>query len=78
MTRPNIDPASLVSGMEGWDAVLRDIVAALVSTPLPVPRYAEVAALPAAGSYDGCLACVEDTGELYFSKGGSWELVIRP
>lgn len=75
MTRPLIDPSALISGSEAWDALLRDILAAVATTPFPVPQYANLASLPAAGSYDRCLACVVDTEKLYFSKGGSWHEV---
>lgn len=78
MTRPNIDPAALISGSEAWDALLRDILGALAVTPFPVPQYADLGSLPAAGSYDRCLACVLDTEKLYFSKGGSWHEVTVP
>jgi len=57
MTRPLIDPSALISGSEAWDALLRDILAAVATTPFPVPQYANLASLPAAGSYDRCLAC---------------------
>lgn len=75
MTRPNIDPTDLVSGMEGWDALLRDILTALAAAPLPPVAYANLAAFPAAGSYDGCLAVATDTGKLHFSKAGTWREV---
>lgn len=75
MTRPILTPADLVSGMEGWDAFLRDILAAIVAAPLPVVAYANLAAFPAAGSYDGCLALATDTGKLHFSKAGTWREV---
>lgn len=75
MTRPNIDPTSLVSGMEAWDAVLRDMLTALSKAPFPVAEYANLAALPAAGSYDRCMATTIDTSKLYFSSGGTWREV---
>lgn len=78
MTRPVIDPATLISGQQGWDAVLRDLLAAIAVNPFPVPQFANLAALPAAGSYDRCLATTIDTEKLYFSKGGTWHEVTVP
>jgi hypothetical protein len=75
MTRPLIDPTQLVSGMEAWDALLRDILSVLAVTPSPVPRYSSSSAFPSAGDYDGCLVVAEDTGNLHFSKGGVWTTV---
>lgn len=75
MTRPTITPADLVSGMESWDALLRDILAAISVTPTPVPEYADFASLPDAASYDRCLVTTADDDALYFSKGGVWEEV---
>lgn len=77
MTRPSIDPAALISGQQGWDAPLRDALTGIVVNPFPVPEFANFAALPAAGSYDRCLAC-DVAGNLYFSKGGTWHTVTVP
>lgn len=79
MTRPTIDPATLVTHSEGWDALLRDIVTALAVTPLPVPQFANSGALPDAGSYDRCLATTISDGKLWFSKSATWkEVTITP
>lgn len=75
MTRPTIDPTSLVSNMQGWDALLRDILNALATTPLPVPQVADFASLPAAGSYDRCICATIDTNKLWFSDGTAWKEV---
>jgi hypothetical protein len=75
MTRHNIDPTVFVSGIEAWDALLRDIVTAIAKAPFPVAEYANLAALPAAGSYDRCMATTIDTSKLYFSSGGTWREV---
>lgn len=75
MTRPAIEPADLVGGMEAWDALLRDILTAIVKAPFPMVTYANLAAFPAAGSYDGCLARATDTGIPYYSKAGTWREV---
>ncbi len=74
MTRPAPDPTQLVSGQEGWDAILRDIASAIVSAPFPVKRYVNFAGLPAATSYDQCIAATED-GKLWFSNGTVWKEV---
>lgn len=75
MTRPAIEPADLVGGMEAWDALLRDILTAIAKAPFPPVAYANLAAFPAAGSYDGCLAIATDTGKLHFSKASTWREV---
>lgn len=75
MARPNPDPTALVNGQEAWDSVLRDLIASILSTPFPVAQYANLAALPAATSYDRCMACTIDTNKLYFSDGSTWREV---
>lgn len=75
MTRPNLDPSVFVSGIEAWDALLRDFLTAICKAPFPVAEYANLASLPAAGSYDRCMASTVDTSELYFSSGGVWKKV---
>lgn len=75
MTRPNIDPTALVSSMEGWDAIVRDYIAAIAKAPFPVHQVANAAALPAAASYDRCLVCTIDTNKLWFSNGTIWKEV---
>ena len=75
MSRPTLDPSQLQSGSEAWDAFLRDILSSLAVTPSPVPQYANAAALPAASSYDRCLACTIDTNKLWFSNGTIWKEV---
>lgn len=75
MTRPNIDPTTLVTGMEAWDAVLRDMLTAILKAPMPVHQVANAAALPAATSYDRCLVCTIDTNKLWFSDGATWKEV---
>jgi hypothetical protein len=75
MARPTPDSSSLVNGQEGWDAVLRDLIDAMLKRPFPVAEYADFASLPAAASYDRCLACTSDTDTLYWSTGGAWVAV---
>lgn len=75
MTRPTIDPSQLVSSMQGWDALLRDILSAIASAPFPVHQVADFASLPLATSFDRCLVCTIDTNKLWFSDGTDWKEV---
>ena len=75
MARPTPDISALVNGQEAWDAVLRDILSAVLDNPFPPAEYANFAALPAAGSYDRCFAVTLDTDILYFSSSASWTAV---
>lgn len=75
MTRPNLDPAVFVNGTEAWDALLRDFLSGITKTPYPVPEYANAAALPAAASYQRCLATTADNNKLWFSDGTIWKEV---
>ncbi|MEY5098848.1 MAG: hypothetical protein RJA36_1567 [Pseudomonadota bacterium] len=75
MSRPVLNPALLQNGMEAWDAFLRDFLAALATAPLPVVEYADFASLPAAGSFDRCLAATVSPAKLWFSQGGVWKEV---
>lgn len=75
MTRPNIDPTQIVSGIEGWDALLRDMLDAMLKKPIPVPQYPDFASLPTATSYDRCMATTVDTNKLWFSDGSTWREV---
>lgn len=75
MARPNIDPSQLQSGMEGWDALLRDMLTAIAKAPFPVAEYANTGALPAANLYDGCLATTPSPRKLWFSNGTVWKEV---
>lgn len=75
MSRPNINPDDLVTAMESWDALLRDILSAVVKAPFPVHQVANAAALPSASSFDRCLVCTIDTNKLWFSNGTIWKEV---
>ena len=59
--------------MEGWDALVRDMIRAMSQNPYPVPQFANLASLPAASDYSNCLACTADTHKLYFSNGTVWK-----
>lgn len=70
MTRPSI--GALSHTQEGWDSDLNDNLDAIGSTPFPIAEYANKAALPAAGSYDRCIASTSDDGNLWISNGTTW------
>jgi hypothetical protein len=91
MSRPlNKD---IPQGLQSWDAELRDDLKQFYKTPLPLPNgtfelasgstegtaYTDVGDLPAAGSYDGCIAVVNDGGNWipYFSDGTTWWQLCR-
>lgn len=75
MSRPAPDPTSLLSGLEGWDAILRDLLAAIVTNPFPVAQFVDFASLPAASSYERCLAATSSDNKLWFSNGTDWKEV---
>lgn len=75
MSRPNPNPALLVNKLEAWDALLRDLLNAALKAPFPVHEVADVAALPAAGSYDRCIIATVSPAKLWFSQGGAWKEV---
>lgn len=75
MTRPNIDPTKLVSTQEGWDALLRDILTAIVKAPLPIHQVANASALPDPTTFDRCVVTTIDTNKLWFSNGTDWKEV---
>ena len=71
----------LDSAKEAWDATLNDDLDVLgkAGTPVPVPEFGSVGALPAAGSYDRCVAFVSDTTgwTLYMSNGSAWVPIAK-
>ena len=73
MSRPAPNVSALVNGMEGWDAVLRDLLTAVLFNPLPVAEYANFAALPDPTAFDRCMATTADDDKLFWSKGGAWK-----
>lgn len=75
MSRPVLDPSVFQSGIESWDALLRDFLSKIASTPFPVAQFANAAALPSASTYDRCLAATIDTNKLWFSNGTIWKEV---
>lgn len=73
MARPSF--TDLTQGLESWDAWLNDFKDALVNAPLPVAIYADFSSLPAAASYDQCVAITTDTKELWLSDGSAWRSI---
>ena len=73
MSRPIEDVID--SGVEGWDASMNDNFALIFDSPIPVKQFASVAALPAAGNFDDCVAVVIEAGkkrQWYISDGTNW------
>ena len=64
------------SGLEGWDADMDDNFEVILSTPFPPAEYANVAALPAAALYDGCMAYVADVDRIYVSHDSHWQPAV--
>lgn len=75
MARPDPDLITISHGLESWDTAIEDKFGLVFDTPLPLARYANFAALPAASAYEDCLAVTEDTNDLYISDGSDWILV---
>lgn len=73
MSRPI--PDILLFGQEGWDAEVNSNFDLLFSSPIPVKVFTTVASLPAAGSFDNCVALVVEAGfkrRWYVSNGTTW------
>ena len=72
---------SVESAKESWDATLNDDldVLGMAGTPVPVPEFGSVGALPAANLYDRCVAMVSDTTgwTLYLSNGSVWVPIAK-
>lgn len=62
----------IASGIAAWDGDVDANFDAITGAPFPVAQYATTGALPAASSYDQCLALVVDV--LYISNGSTWEV----
>lgn len=73
MARPI--PDVLLFGQEGWDAEANNNWDLIFDSPIPVKEFLSVASLPAAGSFDNCVALVIEPGfkrQWYVSDGTSW------
>lgn len=66
----------IASGEAAWDGEVDSNFSIMTDTPFPLLLAANTGALPAASSYDGCLALVGTTASarLYISNGTSWVL----
>lgn len=89
MSRPlNKD---IQQGQQSWDADLRDDLRQLYKTPVPFPNgtyqlasgategtaYTSFGSLPSAGSYEGCVAAVDDGNWTpYYSDGTAWRRLV--
>jgi len=73
MSRPS--HVTISSGLEAWDGEVSDNFDLAFSTPFPIAIYANFAALPAAGSYDECLAVISDEDILCISNGTTWKRI---
>lgn len=71
MARPT--PATISSGLAAWDGEVDDNFGLIFSTPLPLAIYASFAALPAAASYDNCIAVITDEDVMCISDGTNWQ-----
>ena len=80
MSRPNLSAMpSVDAGQLAWDAkvnqALEDIKAIIEDGPFPIAEYGTAEALPAAGSYDRCIAAKDDATigwHVRLSDGSSW------
>lgn len=73
MARPI--PDILTQGIEGWDAEVNSNFDLIFEGPIPIKVFATVGGLPAAGSFDDCLAYVAEAGfkrRLFVSDGATW------
>jgi hypothetical protein len=75
MPRPERDVIG--SGEAAWDGETDSNFSIMTETPFPIASYATTGALPAASSYDDCLAHVQADDRLYISNGATWELYDR-
>ncbi|MCZ2418684.1 MAG: hypothetical protein LC123_02415 [Burkholderiales bacterium] len=70
MARP--EHTEVVQGQNSWDSTINDNFGLIFNTPLPPKQYADYASLPAASSYDRCVAMVVDENVLVMSNGTTW------
>ena len=78
MSRPI--PATIVQGIEGWDADIENNFDLIFEGPIPLKVFATFAGLPAAGNFDNCLALVVEAGkkqQLFLSDGTNW-IAVNP
>ena len=73
MSRPI--PATIVQGIEGWDADVENNFDLIFEGPIPVKQFTSVGALPTAANFDDCVAVVIEAGkkrQWYISDGTNW------
>jgi hypothetical protein len=73
MARPSKN--TINHGAESWDTAVNDNFSLIFDTPIPIAIYTNVAAFPAASSYEDCIAVAQDTDQAYISDGTSWNLL---
>lgn len=76
MVKPALQ--DIAHGVESWDSIVNADLAILRDNPMPVKEYALAAALPAAGSFDRCVAFKETSSGVWalsFSDGTTWHNV---
>lgn len=73
MARPS--HVGISSGLEGWDGEIDDNFDLVFSTPIPIAIYDDFASLPAAASYEDCLAVIVDEDVLCISDGSNWKRI---
>lgn len=71
MARPDLTDYYLDAGIAGWDTLVNDLLDVLDAASVP-GQYANFAALPAASSYDGCVAVTSAPPMAWFSNGSTW------
>lgn len=78
MARPV--PSQIVQGIEGWDVDVNTNFDIIFTNPVPLKVFTTFAGLPAAGSFDNCLALVVEAGkkqQLFLSDGTNW-IAVNP
>lgn len=78
MARPI--PDIITQGIEGWDAEVNSNFDIIFDGPFPPKVFTTFAGLPAAGSFDNCLALVVEAGkkqQLFLSDGTNW-IAVNP
>ena len=74
MARPTL--RTLTAGIAAWDADVDANFNLITGKPFPMAQYATTGDLPAASSYENCLALVGDV--LYISNGTIWNIYPMP
>ena len=70
MSRPALN--DMDTGVNAWNGIANDNFAKLANAPLPFKEYADFASLPAAGSYDRCVAVTISPPKAWISNGSAW------